>query len=156
MDNMMTSEQILLSSINMANLAVNMPESLKLDILQKYETLAQAKAVNNNSIVNDNMFNFQVLMNKTLFLTLVQTRKPVDLAQYTNLNNMLQLAIKDCGGNRSISAFNKLYTELSKDITTNGGVINLTPSAEDVQTAIQTFGKVDILINNAFVKKREI
>ena len=140
MDNMMTSEQILLSSINMANLAVNMPESLKLDILQKYETLAQAKAVNNNSIVNDNMFNFQVLMNKTLFLTLVQTRKPVDLAQYTNLNNMLQLAIKDCGGNRSISAFNKLYTELSKDITTNGGVINLTPSAEDVQTAIQTFG----------------
>ena len=140
MDNMMTSEQILLSSINMANLAVNMPESLKLDILQKYETLAQAKAVNNNSIVNDNMFNFQVLMNKTLFLTLVQTRKPVDLAQYTNLNNMLQLAIKDCGGNRSISAFNKLYNELSKDITTNGGTINLTPSADDVQTAIQTFG----------------
>lgn len=140
MDNMMTSEQILLSSINMANLAVNMPESLKLDILQKYETLAQAKAVNNNNIVIDNMFNFQVLMNKTLFLTLVQTRKPVDLIQYTNLNNMLQLAIKDCGGNRSISAFNKLYNELSKDITTNGGTINLTPSADDVQTAIQTFG----------------
>ena len=140
MDNMMTSEQILLSSINMANLAVNMPEGLKLDILQKYETLAQAKAVNNNNIVIDNMFNFQVLMNKTLFLTLVQTRKPVDLTQYTNLNNMLQLAIKDCGGNRSISAFNKLYNELSKDITTNGGTINLTPSAGDVQTAIQTFG----------------
>lgn len=140
MDNIMTSEQILLSSINMANLAVNMPESLKLDILQKYETLAQAKTVNNNNIVVDNMFNFQVLMNKTLFLTLVQTRKPVDLIQYTNLNNMLQLAIKDCGGNRSISAFNKLYNELSKDITTNGGTINLTPSADDVQTAIQTFG----------------
>ena len=140
MDNIMTSEQILLSSINMANLAVNMPESLKLDILQKYETLAQAKIMNNNSVVNDNMFNFQVLMNKTLFLTLVQTRKPVDLVQYTNLNNMLQLAIKDCGGNRSISAFNRLYTELAKDVTANGGTINVTPSAEDVQTAIQTFG----------------
>lgn len=140
MDNIMTSEQILLSSINMANLAVNMPESLKLDILQKYETLAQAKIMNNSSVVNDNMFNFQVLMNKTLFLTLVQTRKPVDLVQYTNLNNMLQLAIKDCGGNRSISAFNRLYTELAKDVTANGGTINATPSAEDVQTAIQTFG----------------
>lgn len=140
MDNMMTSEQILLSSINMANLAVNMPESLKLDILQKYETLAQAKIVNNNNVVNDNLFNFQVLMNKTLFLTLVQTRKPVDLAQYTNLNNILLLAIKQCGGNKGISAFNKLYTELSKYIEANGGEIRTTPSAEDVQTAIQTFG----------------
>lgn len=140
MDNMMTSEQILLSSINMANLAMNMPESLKLDILQKYETLAQAKTVNNNSIVMDNMFNYQVLLNKTLFLTLVQTRKPVDLVTYTNINNMLQLAIKDCGGNRSVSAFNKLYNELSKDVTANGGIINIAPSPEDVQSAIQTFG----------------
>lgn len=137
---MITSEQILLSSINMANLAMNMPESLKLDILQKYETLAQAKSVHNTDIIKDNIFNYQVLLNKTLFLTIVQTRKPVDLVTYTNLNNMLQVEIKNCGGNRGITAFNKLYNELSKDIKANGGEISIAPSTDDVQTAIQTFG----------------
>lgn len=141
MDNMaMTSEQILLSSVNMANLAINLPEAFKLDILQKYETLAQAKISSNSNIITENLFNYQVLLNKTLFLTLVQTRKPVDLVTYTNLNNMLQLAIKDTGGTRNINAFDRLYKELSKDIVANGGVISLTPTADDVQDAIKTFG----------------
>ena len=94
MNNVVSSEDVLLSSINMANLAINMPENLKLDILQKYETLASSKITSNNSVVMDNAFNYSVLMNKTLFLTLIQTRKAIDLTQYTNLNNMLQLAIK--------------------------------------------------------------
>ena len=140
MDTVVNSEQILLSSINMANLALNMPENWKLDILQKYETLATSKITANDSVVKDNAFNYAVLMNKTLFLTLVQTRKPVDLVQYTNLNNMLQLAIKDTDGSRGIKAFNKLYTELANTVTNSGSQINTMPSADDVQTAIQTFG----------------
>lgn len=140
MNNVVSSEDVLLSSINMANLAINMPENLKLDILQKYETLASSKITSNNSVVMDNAFNYSVLMNKTLFLTLIQTRKAIDLTQYTNLNNMLQLAIKDNAGVRGVKAFNKLYNELVKDIVASGTEINQTPTASDIQTAIQTFG----------------
>lgn len=136
----LTSEEIILDSVNMANLAINSPETVKLDLLHKYELLADT--VNNSStgLIEKNAFNYSVMMNKTLFITLVNSKNPVDLLNYTNLNSLLQSSIRENNGKSGIGAVKKLYSKLEKIANTHGVVIQQCATADQLQSAIETFG----------------
>lgn len=146
MDNVnkpITEEELLLSSINMANLAINMPEEFKINILQKYDMLAEVVNGASSNIVESNIYNYSILLNKTLFIAILNSKKPMELARFNNLNDLINKEIANNNNERSIKVYKNLYNKMFAVISNLGGTVEVC-SPSDVQKAIETFGIEEI------------
>ena len=124
-----------ISDLGIAHLGLTMSPEQKTEILRAYEFLADAIRLGDvDHVISNNVFNYGVLLNKVLFLSIVQGSKAIDIIDYKNLNDMLSKSISEKGG-RNTSAFKDLHSKLSKYCDCMEII-----TSDDITTALTTFG----------------
>lgn len=135
---MATANEILLSNVNLSVYTmIEMPESVKNDILQKYDILAASKFNSNNELVVNNMDCYNILMNKTLFMTLMYNTQRMTINKFTNLNNMLRVLDTKVEPNK---VNKELYKNLMAILINNGGAVLNNIGIDDINMGLSTFG----------------
>lgn len=138
----MQSQDILISNVNVAVYALTLDELTKKDILQKYDLLAATKFGSNPSVITNNLDNYSVLLNKTLFMGIVANKQWLALAEFTNLSNLINQLKTEADEGKNVNL--KLYNTLKDMITSHGGVIAESITEESVASMLQSFGLSNI------------
>lgn len=138
----MQSQDILISNVNIAVYALTLDELTKKDILQKYDLLAATKFGSNQSVITNNLDNYSVLLNKTLFMGIVANKQWLALAEFTNLSNLISQLKTEADEGKNINL--KLYNTLKDMITSHGGIIADDITEQSVASMLQSFGLSNI------------
>ena len=82
--------QILTEQIKIALYAIReMEPGVKVDLLTKYDNLVEWSSQGLNDKIVENIDNYKILLNKTLFLSIVQNLQVVDLMNYRFLHSFV-------------------------------------------------------------------
>ena len=113
---------------------IEMSAEDKNDLLSKYELLATSIVNRSGEVIDAS--SYQILLNKTLFVSVLLNTQAIDLIKYTNLNKLLQIAVEHNNGKRSIKAFNQLHTKLEELIGQSVSDVD----AKTVKATLEAFG----------------
>lgn len=133
-----TDSQIYVENIKIAMYAMTADVAIKTDIIQKYEMLAGVKFGGNEVIITQNADSFRVLMNETLFYTIVCPVKRMHLDQFKNLYNMIKVIEKN--GLEKDKAYSKMYSDLNALLKKHNIEVLRVVNENDIVNALKCFG----------------
>lgn len=141
----MNLEQQFLSNVELALYISKADQTVKNDILQKYDIIAGVKIGESTSdIIVANKNNLSVLMNRTAFITLISSSPVAIIENFKNLDSMIKVLVSKEDGKRGTKVYNKLYSELSQLVANEGAVCMEDISADDISKALDTFGIAEV------------
>lgn len=137
-------ENLFIQQLSLAAYGCTLEQIDKAALLEKYELLAGVLTKESQPIVIDNnLANFGILFNKTLFLSLLYTTHRPDLMDYKNLNKLLTVMDNKFPDKKPTERIELLYNEIEKALQAHGGSAAECQSIESVTQALQTFGMAE-------------
>ena len=124
-----------MSHVNIATYAItSMDTDTKNSLLTKYDILASS----DNADLQQNMPNYEVLMNKTLFMSTVMSTNASELERFSNLITLLRRSIANTTSNKY--DYKAVYNKLASKLEGNGAGISNIVTTDDINVALNTFG----------------
>lgn len=135
-----------LERVNLALYGMTLEPAQKADLLQKYELMAAVMCnASDDSIVKDNLVNFEILFDKTLFLSVLCQTPRTELLDYKNITNMLNRMDSVVADGTHVTKMEKLHEQIMKKLAAyndgmNTAIESKLATVDSVNNALATFG----------------
>ena len=134
-------ENLFLQQLNLATYGCTLNQLGKKSLLEKYELLASVLMKSSDkSIVVKNLANFEILFNKTLFLSVIGATPRTEFLDYKNLKSLIEIMNNKFPEKSSIARLETLHNNIESLLKECGGTSLNTQSIENVSQALSTFG----------------
>lgn len=134
-------ENLFIQQLSLAAYGCTLEQIDKAALLEKYELLAGVLTKESQPIVIDNnLANFGILFNKTLFLSVLGSTPRTELLEYKNLHKILTVMDNKFPDKNVTARYEALHGEIEKLLKEHGGSSSECQNIEMVSQALKTFG----------------